>query len=192
MTTTAQPLTIPAAGLRVELGTVVVTAMYVSGVGYKVMARRDGAGIASQLHTFETDALAAVATLIAEHTPAAVEPPPVKLTPVAKGTQTKVTDPQHTALAVASVAGRVERGGKVGQASVGTLTALAKRDLLALTYEQGRADARKVVTGGVITSPGRTRLAQLTAADRELAEYTARLAANLAFDVQPAKTTVAA
>jgi hypothetical protein len=191
-TTSASITTIPAAGLVDTAGNVVITALYVSGAGYKVMARRGGNLIASHLRTFETDALRLIEELKAEHAPATAEPAPVRLAPAAKGTQTEVTDPQHTALAVASVAGRVERGGKVGQASVRTLTALAKRGLLTLTYEQGRPDARKVVTGGVITSPGRTRLAQLTAADRGLAEYTARLAANLAFDAQPAKTPVAA
>lgn len=187
-TTTAQPLTIPAAGLRTELadGTV-VTATYVNGAGYKVMARRNGNLVASQLHTFETAALRAVEALIAEHTPAQAETPTARLAPVAKGTATKVTDPQHTALAVAALCGSVQRGGHEGQASVKTLTAMAKRGYLQLTYETGRRDARKVVTGGTITGAGRTRLAELTAADRETAEYAARLQAALTFD-QPANT----
>jgi hypothetical protein len=97
-TTTAQPLTIPATGLVHTAGDVTIRAYYVNAAGYKVEARRDGQLIASQLHTFETDALQAVAALIAEHTPAAAEPTTVKLAPVAKGTATKVSDPQHTAL----------------------------------------------------------------------------------------------
>jgi hypothetical protein len=182
-TPTAPARFIPATGLTATVNGTTVQAFWVNGAGWKVQTRRDGATITSQLHQHEHQAVAAFNTLVAESVPAPVEPAPVRLTPVAKGTQTKVTDPQHTALAVASVVGRVERGGKVGQASVRTLTALAKRGLLTLTYEQDRPDARKVVTGGVITSPGRTRLAQLTAADRELAEYAARRAANLAINV---------
>jgi hypothetical protein len=75
--------------------------------------------------------------------------------------------------------GRVGRGGKPGQASVKTLTALARRGYLDLTYQNGRRDACKVVTGGTLAGPGRTRLAQLTAAEREAAEFAARLAVAL-------------
>jgi hypothetical protein len=191
-TTTAQPLTIPATGLVHTAGDVTIRAYYVNAAGYKVEARRDGQLIASQLHTFETDALQAVAALIAEHTPAAAEPTTVKLAPVAKGTATKVSDPQHTALGVAAINGRVERGGKPGQYSVKVLTALAKRGLLDLTYQTGRRDARKVVTGGTLTGAGRIRLAQLTADERDAAEQAARLAAALTFDAQPATTPIAA
>jgi hypothetical protein len=186
-TTTAPITTIPAAGLVHTAGDVEIRAMYVNGAGYKIMARRDGDLIASQLHTFETEALAAIGNLIAEHTPARAESTPVRLAPAAKGTATKVSDPQHTALAVAAFCGSVQRGGHEGQASVKTLTAMARRGYLQLTYQTGRRDARKVVTGGTITGPGRTRLAELTAADRELAAYTARLQAALTFD-QPTNT----
>jgi hypothetical protein len=184
MTQTTIAKHIPAEGYTATAGDVEIRAMYVNGAGYKVMARKDGALIASQLHTFETDALAAIAKLVAEYTQAQAEPAPVKLAPAAKGTQTKVTDPQHTALALASVTGHIERGGKPGQAPVTVLKALAKRGYLTLTYSP---TSRFTVTGADITSPGRVRLAELTAADRELADYTARLQATLTFD-QPTNT----
>jgi hypothetical protein len=192
----AQPLTIPATGLEHRNGDTVLRVFPHPQAGYLIQGRRNGA-IATDLcsqHNTDWDALQAWKRLVAEHTAPGPTPaaPAVKLAAVAKGAQTKVTDPQHTALAVAAFCGRVERGGHEGQASVKTLTALAKRGHLDLTYQQGRRDARRVVTGGTITGPGRTRLAQLTAADRELAEYAARLAANLAFDAQPTTAPVAA
>lgn len=184
--TTNQPLTIPAAGLRAELGATVVTAFWVNGAGYKLMVRTNGLLVASTLYRTDTEAIAVYNALVAEHAPVRVETAAVRLAPAAKGTATKVTDPQHTALVVAEMTGRVERGGKTGQVSVRVLTALAKRGYLDLVY-QVRTDARKVPIAGRITGPGRIRLAELTATDRETAEYAARLAANLTFD-QPANT----
>lgn len=184
-TTTAQLLAIPAAGLEHRNGDVVLTVHPHPQVGFLIRGRRNGAH-APELcsrHDFEYDAIRAWKRLVAEHTPAQAETPTVRLAPVATGTATKVSDPQHTALAVAAFCGSVQRGGHEGQASVKTLTAMAKRGYLQLTYETGRRDARKVVTGGTITGPGRTRLAELTAADRKAAEYAARLAANLAINV---------
>jgi hypothetical protein len=192
--TTTQLLAIPATGLEHHNGDVVLTVHPHPQAGFLIRGRRNGAH-APELcsrHDFEYDAIRAWKRLVAEHTPAQAETPAVRLAPVAKGTTTKVTDPQHTALVVAEMTGRVERGGKTGQVSVRVLTALAKRGYLELVY-QVRTDARKVPIAGRITGPGRIRLAELTAADRETAEYAARLAANLTFD-QPATspTTVAA
>lgn len=196
-TTIAQPLTIPAQGLRAELGNVVITALYINGAGYKVMARRDGNVIVSQLHTFETDALAAVHTLIAEHAPAPVEPAverPTVAIPGNVGTRMRVSDPAHFVLAVAATNpnGIVEQGGKLGQATRPQLRSLANKGYLELIHETGRRDARKVIVAGRITSRGRRRLAELTAADRELAEYTDQLAANLAFDTTPTTQLISA
>lgn len=170
---------IPATGYRAELadGTV-ITALYLSGAGYKLQARRNGQLIASQLHTFETDALRVIAALIAEHTPATPEPAPAAAIPGNIGTTIRVSDPAHTILAVAAMAhdGIVEQGGKPGQATRTQLRSLAKKGYLELIYET-RTDARLVPIGGRITAQGRRRLAELTAADRENAERAARAAA---------------
>lgn len=184
-TTAAKVYAIPAQGLRHEAGDLVLTVTPTPQAGYRIHARRNGATDPALCsgHTFEVNALRVWNALVAEHAPAPIEPTPAapvaKLAPVAKGTATKVSDPQHTALVVAEINGRVERGGKVGQASVKVLTALAKRGYLTLAYEQGRRDARRVVTGGVITPAGCIRLAQLTDAEREAAEHAARLATAL-------------
>jgi hypothetical protein len=178
-TTTAQPPTIPAAGLEHRSGNLVATVTPHPQAGYRIQVRIAGVFNAelSSGHVYEYDALRAWNTLVAQY-PAPVEPAPA-LAPAAKGTQTAVSDPGHTALVVAAMNGRVERGGKEGQVGVKTLTAMAKRGYLQLTYETGRRDARKVVTGGTLTGPGRIRLAQLTCAEREAAEFAARLAATL-------------
>lgn len=173
-----KPLTIPAEGLTVRVGDAEVRAFYVNAAGYKVQVRINGAHRPELggLYTFDTDAVSAFNALVAHlETPAGVAPV-VKLGAVAKGTATKVSDPGHTALAIAHLNGRVERGGKPGQYNVRVLTALAKRGLLKLTYEEGRSDARKVVTGGVLTGAGRVRLDQLTQDEREAAEYAAHAA----------------
>lgn len=174
--------TLPAEGLRHEAGALVATVAPHPQAGYRLQVRIAGVFSAelSSGHVFESQARAAWNALVAQY-PAAPEPaaPTNPLGAVAKGTATTVSDPQHTALVVAEMVGRVERGGHVGQASVKTLTALAKRGYLQLTYETGRRDARKVVTGGTLTGPGRIRLAQLTAAEREAAEFAARLAVAL-------------
>lgn len=185
MTTTTAPLTIPATGLIHNAGDVIITVLPTAQCGYQLQVRVAGAFHHGEHHVFETHALTAWAALVAKY-PA---PPVQRLAPAAKGTATKVSDPQHTALVVAAMVGRVERGGQVGQASVKTLAALARRGYLALTYETGRRDARKVVTGGVLTGPGRIRLGQLTSTEREAAEFTARLA--LALNVT-APTLIAA
>ncbi|GAA2347446.1 hypothetical protein [Dactylosporangium salmoneum] len=192
-TTAAKIYEIPAEGLTAQVGDVTVKAFWVNGAGFKVEARRGRDLIASSLHTFDTHAIPVYEALVAEHTPAPVEPAPaaevipaapvVRLAAAAKGTATKVTDPQHTALVIALMNGRVERGGKEGQFNVRVLTALAKRGYLDLTYQAGRRDARKVVTGGTITPAGRTRLDQLTAAERQAAERAARLATALTINL---------
>ncbi|GAA0719282.1 hypothetical protein Drose_05615 [Dactylosporangium roseum] len=191
--TATAPLTIPAEGLVHTNGDVVLAVRPHPVAGFRIEARRNDF-IAPELcstHTFEVDARRVWAALLEQYpaspapepTPAAPAIPAQRLAPVAKGRQTKVSDPGHTALAVAEMYGRVERGGKAGQASVKVLTALAKRGYLALTYQTGRRDARRVVTGGTITGPGRTRLNQLTAAEREVAEHAARLATALTINV---------
>jgi hypothetical protein len=50
-----------------------------------------------------------------------------QVAPLASGTAS-VTDPQHRALAIAAELGRVLRGGRVDQAPVKTLAALARLD----------------------------------------------------------------
>ncbi|GGM52452.1 hypothetical protein ACFFX1_55565 [Dactylosporangium sucinum] len=183
--TTTAPLSIPAEGLRHEAGDLVATVIPTPQAGYRIQVRVGGDFNAdlSSGHTFEVQALRAWAALIAQFPAAPVDPAPaasaVRLGPAAKGTQTKVSDPGHTALAVAELTGSVARGGHAGQASIKVLTALAKRGYLQLTYQAGRRDARKVVTGGVLTNAGRIRLAQLTTDEREAAEHAARLATAL-------------
>ncbi len=189
-TATAKARFIPAAGLRAQVGAVEIVAFWVNGAGWKVQTQVGYHATYSNLHQHEHQALAEYHALIEQHeaeqttevegpTPATVETAPVvKLPTPAKGTTTKVTDPGHTVLAICSLndEGRIERGGQPGQADVRLLTSLAKRHLVKLTYQEGRSDARKVVTGAVITNGGRNALAQLTAAEREAADMAARLA----------------
>lgn len=180
MTQTTQPLTIPAEGLRHEARDVVITAIPTAQAGYRIQVRVGGVFNAelSSGHVFETNALTEWHRLVAQHPAATITTAPT-LAPAAKGVQTKVSDPGHTALVIAEMNGLVERGGKPGQYSVRVLTALAKRRYLTLTYETGRRDARKVVIGGTISASGRVRLGQLTAAERAAADFDARLAAAL-------------
>jgi hypothetical protein len=182
--------TIPATGLEHAAGDVTIVCFPHPQAGYRIHGRRNGVTDPAlcSTHSYEYDALREWNALVALH-PAAVEPAAPKLTPATKGTQTKVSDPQHTALAIAVTCGHIERGGKPGQAAVTVLKALAKRGYLDLTYSP---TSRFTVTGADITGPGRTRLAQLTAADRELADFTARLQASLTFDTKPANAPVAA
>jgi hypothetical protein len=171
---------IPATGLRSQVGTVEISAFWVNAAGYTVQVRRDGLTIASQMHRHEHLAVDAFNTAVEQaeaETPAETATAPVvKLPAAAKGTTTKVSDPGHTTLAIAHLTGRIERGGKPGQAPIGVLNALAKRGHLHLTYQTGRSDARKVVTGGTITHAGRVALDKLTAEDRAAAELAAKLA----------------
>lgn len=167
-----QGLTIPAEGLTHTAGDVKLRVMPTAQCGYQIQGRRNGvhAPELSSTHTFETQALTAWADLIAQH-PAQDAP---KLAPAAKGTQTQVSDPGHTALAVAELNGFIARGGQPGQASVTLINSLAKRGYLKRTTEmQG---LRQVVTGATITHAGRIRLGQLTAEDREAARIAAAVA----------------
>lgn len=186
---------IPATGLTHTVGDVVIEVRPHSHVGFLIQATRNGVH-APELcarRDFEYDAIKAFAAIIAQveaeqaevvEEPAEVEVPTapveiapvVKLAPAAKGTVAKVSDPGHTALAIAHLTGRIERGGQPGQADVRLLSSLAKRYLVKLTYEEGRSDARKVVTGAEITHAGRVALARLTAEDRAAAEMAAKLA----------------
>lgn len=183
-TTTAAPRFIPAQGLTHLSGATKVEAFWVNGAGWKVQARRDGLTIISQLHQHEHQAVEAYNRLVAEHTPVVV---PVStaptLTPAAKGTQTKVSDPAHTALAVAALNGAVQRGGQPGQASIKLINSLAKRGYVTRTVVMD--GLRKIVTGAVITPAGQRRLAELTKADRDTAARAARIAAALAIGTTP-------
>jgi hypothetical protein len=77
----------------------------------------------------------------------------VILTPPAKGTATKITDPGLKAVDTALYnGGWIGRGDHEGQAPEPVLKALAKRNHLTLTYAtHGR---RKVTTGGSVTRAG--------------------------------------
>ena len=185
MTTTtaiAKLGSIPAEGYRATVGNVEIRSHFVNGAGWTIQIRRNGAFESAQMHAHEHLAVDAINILIAElEAPAEAEQPteapaPVKLPVAAKGTQTKVSDPGHTALAVAKLVGHIERGGKPGQAPIGVLNALAKRGHLHLTYQTGRSDLRRVVTGGELTRAGEIALDRLTDAERQEAEKAARLA----------------
>lgn len=178
-TTTAQPLTIPAAGLEHRSGNVVITATPTAQAGYRVQVRIAGIFNAdlSSGHTYQTDALRAFVALVEQY-PATLEPAPaVVAIPGNVGQHMRVSDPSHVVLALAATApnGIVEQGGKLGQATRTQLRSLAKKGYLELIYEV-RTDARKVPVGGRITALGRKRLAELTQADRDAAEHAARLA----------------
>lgn len=181
MTNAAHTHSIPAEGLRHEAGDTVWTLTTVGCGGYSLNIRTNGAKTGGDWYQFSTNALNAWNAIV-DANPAAVEPAPVRTLPApAKGTQTKVSDPAHTILAVAATAGFVRRGGQPGQGDVRLLTSLAKRGYLTLAYETGRSDLRKVVVGATITRAGRIRLAELTAADREAAERAAAIAHVLAY-----------
>jgi hypothetical protein len=158
-------ITTLASGTRTtERGNVII-ALAPHVLGWLVQTLTDGRQTSSHRFGYETDALIAYRTLVAEHTPT------IALAPPAKGTATKVTDPGHTILAVAAINGIVHRGGGVGQASVTQLHALAKRGMLDLVVEmQGR---RKVTVAGRINNVGRNALDRLTEADREAARIAA-------------------
>jgi hypothetical protein len=119
-------------------------------------ARRDAAAHLAHLrevHASVEETPAAVAQRTADtRDQAAVT---VRLTPPAKGTATKVTDPQQSILAAAAAhpAGYVRRGAGCG---IKQLHALARRGYLELVVELDRA--RKVIRGGTITNLGRNTL----------------------------------
>lgn len=172
---------IPAEGLVHLAGDVEIRALQTPQAGCLVQVRINGTIARDQCsaHNLQSAAIAEYNRLVALH-PAEVAPV-VRLQPAAKGTQTKVSDPAHTLLAVAALNGSVERGGQPGQGTVTQLTSLAKRGYLTLTYQTGRHDLRKVVVGATITRAGRIRLAELTEADREAAERAAAIAHVLAY-----------
>lgn len=151
-----------------------ISVMHVGAGGCTVQVRDAGRTTSSKWFQFESQAVRHYAELV-EANPI-VAPAPAKLQPAASGTQTKVSDPGHTVLAVAALNGIVYRGGQPGEATVAQLKALVKRGYLDLTYETGRNDLRKVVVGGRITRVGMVRLAELTADEREAAEAAAKLA----------------
>jgi hypothetical protein len=187
-TATAKLRFIPQDGkpVTVVVNGTAISAKWTNGAGWTVMARRDGYTIHANTQPVERIAVDLFNQLVEQHgatdgeQPAPVEPvtaaEPVKLPAAAKGSQTKVSDPQHVALAVAALNGRVNRGGQPGEFNVRVLTALARRGYLRLTYQEGRSDSRQIVTGGTLTNPGRIRLDQLTADERAEAEKAARLA----------------
>lgn len=72
-----------------------------------------------------------------------------------------VSDPQHFALHIAAVHGRVNRGGREGQAPVRVLTALARKGFLRLTAHPGPRTSNWAY--GEITEAGRRELARLDA-----------------------------
>lgn len=151
-----------------------ISVMHVGAGGCTVQVRDAGRATSSKWFQFESQAVRHYAELV-EANPVPVEAP-VKLAPAAKGTATKVSDPQHTVLAIAALTGTVHQGGQPGQATVAQLRSLARRGYMELIHEIGRTDLRQVVTGGHITHAGRTRLAELTAADTEAAEREALIA----------------
>jgi hypothetical protein len=182
MTNAAHTHSIPAEGLRHEAGDTVWTLNTVGCGGYSLNIRTNGAKTGGDWFQFSTNALNAWNAIADANPVEVVEPAPVRTLPApAKGTATKVSDPAHTILAVAALNGFVQRGGQPGQGDVRLLTSLAKRGYLALQYETGRSDLRKVVVGATITRAGRVRLAELTAADREAAERAAAIAHVLAY-----------
>lgn len=73
---------------------------------------------------------------------------------------TKITPAQHAALHVAETTGRIQRGGKPGQAPVGILTALARKECLVLVPAPGTYSWLY----GTITARGRKILKELDAA----------------------------
>jgi hypothetical protein len=189
MTQTTIATQIPAEGLTHTAGDVVLTVNPHSHVGYLIQGRRNGVidpALCSQ-HNNSWAAGQAWTRLIAEHA-APAEPAPVAAIPGNVGRQMRISDPSHIVLAVAATAadGIVHQGGNLGQATRTQLRSLTKKGYLTLIYE-ARTDARLVPIGGRITTQGRRRLAELTAADLDLAAYTARLQAALTFD-QPANT----
>lgn len=176
MTTTATPIyTIPADGLTAVIGDVEIHAFQTPQAGCLVQVRIDGRIVRDLCsgHNLQSQAIAAYRALVERFE---AEAAPTKLQPAASGTQTKVSDPGHTVLAVAALNGIVHRGGQPGEATVIQLKALAKRGYLTLVHETGRDDLRKVVIGGRITRAGRIRLAELTADERESAATAAKLA----------------
>jgi hypothetical protein len=94
-----------------------------------------------------------------------VRPPKYRLTG-------PISDPQHFALHIAAVNGRICRGGRDGQAPVRVLTALARKGYLNLTAHPGAR--RSNWTYGQITDAGRRELARL---DAQHAEQVRRQAA---------------
>lgn len=188
-TTATRIYTIPATGLEHRSGNVVITATPTAQSGYRIQVRIGGVFNAelSSAHTFQTDALRVWDALVAQY-PAPAEPAPVVAIPGNVGTTMRVSDPSHIALAVAATSPdcTIQRGGKFGQATDTQIRSLHKKGFMDPIIKPG---TRFTITGGVITSAGRTRLAQLTAADRALADFTARLAANLAFDQTAASAT---
>lgn len=84
-----------------------------------------------------------------------------KLIPAARGTQTKVSDPQVAKLRHAIAAGgHINRGGNDHEATVKTLLALARRNFITLTGPKYRP------TGGTITRTGRIAHLRASGADR--------------------------
>ncbi len=184
-TATAKLRFIPAEGYRTTVGNVEIRSHFVNGAGWTVQIRRNGAFESAQMHAHEHLAVDAINTLLAEletlaeaEQPTEAPAPVVKLPAAAKGTQTKVSDPGHTALAIAASndEGIVKQGGGLGEATRPQIRSLAKRGYLIEIYETDRSDARKVIEAGRITAKGLARLADLTKAEREAAEKAARLA----------------
>ncbi len=181
MTTATRPLTVPAHGLTHTAGNLVATLLPMAQTGYRIQARVGGEHRPElcSTHAFETHALAAWAALVEQH-PAS--PAPVVPVPGNVGTITAVSDPSHRVLMLAagSADGHVDQGGQPGQATRTQLRSLAKKGYVSLVFEAGRRDARKVITGAVITSEGRRRLAQLDAADVEAARIAAAVTGRVA------------
>lgn len=196
-TTATRIYTIPNNGLVTVIGDTTVETRPHSHAGFLVQVRR-GARFDAELssrHNFEDDAIRAYQAVIAKveaeqaaevEAPVApiVTAPVVKLPTAAKGTQTRVSDPGHTVLALAANAtdGTVRRGGKPGQATVKQINALASRGYLILVHDEtGRYGARKYVIGGRITASGQHKLAELTAAETAAARLDAAIAGTYAY-----------
>lgn len=184
--TTAAPRFIPATGLTAEISGTTVSAFWVNAAGWKVQARKDGLTVHSTLVQHEHNAIAAFNALVAkaEAEQAAGAPTaPVKLPVAAKGSQTKVSDPGHTVLAIAAsnAEGIVKQGGGLGEATRPQIRALAKRGYLIEIYEKDRNDLRKVIEAGRITAKGLARIAELTKAEAEAAKQADAIAAVYSF-----------
>ncbi|MGI5247543.1 hypothetical protein [Dactylosporangium sp. CA-139066] len=180
-TSTAAPIaTIPAAGLVQVAGDVEIRAFYVNGAGYKVQARRNGQLIASQLHTFETHAIAAIEALIAEHTapeptPAAPAIPTQRLAPAAKGTQTFMSPAEVIVIGEAlETTGHIRRGRGHAAADLRSLQAMARRGFVTLTGHPFRPD------GAEVNDWGRRAYKEAVAAQQEQHDRAERLAAIVA------------
>lgn len=124
---------IPNTGLTHESGNVLVTAEPTYQSGYRVQVRVDGR-IVRELcsgHVFESQAVAAFNALVAQY-PVEVAP---RLQPAAKGTATKMSDPEvHVIGEAIESTGTIRRGRGHAAANLRTLQAMARRGFVALDH----------------------------------------------------------